>query len=79
MWTTLRLNLVTISKFFDAWLNDPYELVQRGLTASGVLSPALTKGALGFVWGAFVWIALLPLVTIVTFAIFLLVLPFVLA
>ncbi len=79
MWKALGQKLLTAWKFFSDWLSDPFEVVQRGLVASGVLSPALTKGALGFIWGAFVWIALLPLVMIVWGASFLVVLPFSLA
>jgi hypothetical protein len=52
MWKALGQKLLTVWKFFSDWLSDPFEVLQRGLVASGVLSPALTKGALGFIWGS---------------------------
>ena len=64
MWTTLRSMSEAIWKFFEAWLNDPFEMMQRGLVSSGILSPASTQGALGFIWTVFVWFAALPLLSL---------------
>src|SRR5690348_13448423 len=77
MWSGLRPRLEAI--WNNDWLDGLYELVHRGLVASGILSPALTKGPLGFLWATLVWIAMLPLVTIASFLCFLLVFPFSLA
>jgi hypothetical protein len=64
MWATLRSILEAIWKPFEAWFNDPFEITQRGLVSSGILSPASTQGALGVVWTVFVWFATLPLLTL---------------
>jgi hypothetical protein len=79
MWTELRPKLEAIWKFFDACLKDPFEVMQRGLGASGLLSPALTKGALGSVWAAFVWFATLPLAVLIYLPLLALAFPFILA
>lgn len=75
MWSVLRPNLLTIWKFCDDCLNNPFAVVQRGLDSLGILSTASTRSVLGFAWAAFVWFATLPLVVLIWVPLFLLAIP----